>query len=202
MTIEVAPKVLRGRHVVLEPLCASHVDGLFEIGKEQDDWAYLPIPGFHRRDDASQWVEQALQLGEQGQHVTFVLLQPDSGAVMGSTRYLNIRARDHGLEIGYTWLARAYQRTPVNTEAKYLLLTNAFESIGAYRVELKTDLRNLRGQTAIERLGAHKEGVLRRHMIVQNDYVRDSVCYSIIDSDWPAIRARLEAKLADKALAD
>ena len=116
---------------------------------------------------------------------------------MGSSRYLNIRPRDHGLEIGYTWLGREFQRTAVNTEAKYLLLENAFDVIGAHRVELKTDLRNLRSQKAIERLGAQKEGVLRRHMVTQGGYVRDSVCYSITDLDWPRVRVPLAAKLQD-----
>lgn len=197
MAIKVEPRVLTGKQVVLQPICERHVDALFGIGQESDDWAYLPIPGLRCRDDAQKWVEQALHLGEQGQHLTFVLVQPDSGALMGSSRYMNIRGRDHGLEIGYTWLARQYQRTAVNTEAKYLLLKNAFESIGAYRVELKTDLRNLRSQRAIERIGAHKEGVFRRHMVCQDGYVRDSVYYSIIDSDWPQVRSLLEQKLAD-----
>lgn len=196
MAIKVEVQKLAGEHVALEPIQMSHVEGLFEIGQHREDWAYLPIPGFSSKEGVKKWVEQALVLAERGLHFTFVLTHPLSGQVMGSTRYLNIRERDHGLEIGYTWLGRAYQRTAANTEAKYLLLQNAFETIGAYRVELKTDLRNTRSQRAIERLGAQREGVLRRHMIAQGDHIRDSVCYSITDLDWPEIKKRLESKLA------
>lgn len=195
MAIIVEPVSLQGQHVTLEPISLGHVDGLLEIGQEKEDWGYLPIPGFSSRDDAERWVQQALALAERGLHYTFVLLDPRSGRVMGSTRYLNVRARDHGLEIGYTWLGREYQRTAVNTEAKYLLLKCAFESIGVYRVEFKTDLRNVRSQKAIERIGAQKEGVFRRHMVAQGGYIRDSVYYSIIDLDWPQVRGGLEAKL-------
>ncbi|MFN3580736.1 MAG: GNAT family N-acetyltransferase [Pseudomonas sp.] len=195
MVFKVEASKLVGEHVVLEPIAASHVDALFEIGQEREDWAYLPIPCFFSRDDVEKWVEQALVLAERGQHFTFVHVHPASGQLMGSTRYLNIRERDHGLEIGYTWLGRAHQRTMVNTEAKYLLLRNAFESIGAHRVELKTDSRNTRSQKAIERIGAQREGVLRRHMVTQNGYVRDSVLYSITDLDWPQVKKNLESKL-------
>lgn len=187
--------VLEGRHVRLEPLSVAHVDGLFEIGQHQEDWAYLPTAAFGSRTDAEQWVRQALALARKEVHYPYVLVEPASGALMGSTRYLNVRHRDHGLEIGYTWLGRDYQRTPVNTEAKYLLLRHAFEELGAYRVELKTDARNLRSQKAIERLGAQREGVLRRHMVVQDGYVRDSVMYSITDLDWPEVRKGLLEKL-------
>mgnify|MGYP005847193921 CR=1 FL=1 len=141
-------------------------------------------------------MQQALELARREMHYTYVLAEPSSGVLMGSTRYLNVRPRDHGLEIGYTWLGRDYQRTAVNTEAKYLLLTHAFEVLGAFRVELKTDARNLRSQKAIERLGAQKEGVLRRHMVVQDGFVRDSVMYSITDLDWPDVKKGLMEKLA------
>lgn len=195
MAIHVEPVMLRGRAVTLEPVSRTHVSGLFEIGQTEDDWAYLPIPGFASLSGAEQWVQQALALAERGLHYTFVLLDPQSGQVMGSTRYLNIRARDHGLEIGYTWLGKQFQQTAVNTEAKYLLLRHAFETVGAYRVEFKTDLRNVRSQRAIERIGAKREGVFRRHMIAQGGHVRDSVYYSVTDLDWPQVRAGLEEKL-------
>jgi N-acetyltransferase len=195
VAIRVEIEKLVGESVVLEPIRISHVDGLFDIGQVREDWAYLPISGFSCRADTQKWVEQALALAESGSHYTFVLVQPSSGQVMGSTRYLNIRERDHGLEIGYTWLGRSFQRTQVNTETKYLLLKHAFETIGAYRVELKTDLRNTRSQRAIERLGAQREGVHRRHMIAQDGHIRDSVYYGITDLDWPDIRKELESRL-------
>ena len=173
------------------------MDGLFEIGQHQDDWAYLPTGAFTSRSDCEQWVKQGLEFARKELHYPYVLVDPATGDLMGSTRYLNVRPRDHGLEIGYTWLGRDYQRTAVNTEAKYLLLRHAFEVLGAYRVELKTDLRNQRSQKAIERLGAQKEGVLRRHMVVQNGYVRDSVMYSITDQDWPRVKDNLRHKLME-----
>lgn len=197
MPITINHQPLSRRHVRLEPITEAHIDGLFAIGQTKDDWAYLPIAGFSSREHTEQWVRQALALRESGQHYPYVLVDPSSGDVMGSSRYMNVRAKDHGLEIGYSWLGQRYQRTAVNTEAKYLLLKNAFEEMGAYRVEFKTDLRNLRSQKAIERIGAQREGVFRRHMIAQGGHVRDSVYYSITDLDWPQVRAALEAKLRD-----
>lgn len=199
MAILMDQPVLEGRYVRLEPLSQDHVDGLFAIGQQQDDWAYLPTGAFTSRVDCAQWVEQALDFARKELHYPYVLVEPASGMLMGSTRYLNVRPRDHGLEIGYTWLGRDYQRTAVNTEAKFLLLRHAFETLGALRVELKTDARNSRSQKAIERLGAKKEGVLRRHMVVQDGYVRDSVMFSITDLEWPDVRAGLLEKLGASA---
>lgn len=195
MVFTVEPVRLAGQHVVLEPICEAHSDGLFSIGQEKADWAYMPTPAFSVREDAQKWVRQALELRDSGTHVTFVLLHAGSGEIMGSTRYLNIRPRDRGLEIGYTWLGKAHQRTRTNTEAKYLLLQHAFETLGTHRVELKTDLRNSRSQKAIERIGAQREGVLRRHMVTQGGYVRDSVMFSITDLDWPQAKTRLQTML-------
>ena len=132
MTVE--QPVLEGKHVRLEPLSEAHVDALFDIGQRQEDWAYLPQGAFTSRADCQQWVKQALDFASRDLHYPYVLVEPATGALMGSTRYLNIRPRDHGLEIGYTWLGRDYQRTAVNTEAKYLLLRHAFEVLGAVRV--------------------------------------------------------------------
>ncbi|MFC4257605.1 GNAT family N-acetyltransferase [Marinobacter lacisalsi] len=198
MTFTIQQPVLEGQHVRLEPLSEAHVDGLFDIGQQQDDWAYLPTGAFTSRADAEQWVQQGLAFARKELHYPYVLVEPATGDLMGSTRYLNVRPRDHGLEIGYTWLGRDYQRTAVNTEAKFLLLRHAFETLGAFRVELKTDARNLRSQKAIERLGAKREGVLRRHMVVQDGYVRDSVMFSITDLDWPEVRVGLLEKLANR----
>lgn len=195
MTLQLQPRRLTGRHVVLEPMTAEHAPGLYAIGREAGDWAYLPRPCFADLDDATAWVNQALEASARGEQVAYTLLDATTGAPLGSSRYLNIRARDHGLEIGWTWLGKAAQRTPVNTEAKLLLLRQAFEDFGAYRVELKTDARNQRSQAAIARIGGTKEGVFRRHMIAQGGFVRDTVYYSIVDSEWPAVRQRLLALL-------
>jgi RimJ/RimL family protein N-acetyltransferase len=195
MGFKINHKLLKGRTVELHPLAATHVDGLFAIGQHHSDWQYLPIPGFEVFDDAQRWVDQALALQEKAEHLVYVLLEPACGRVMGSSRYLNIRERDGVLEIGYSWLGVDFQRSAVNTEAKYLLLHNAFETVGARRVELKTDARNIRSQKAIARIGTSREGVLRSHMTTQNGYQRDSVMYSIIDSEWPDIKAGLLEKM-------
>lgn len=188
-------KRLQGQSVCLEPLRQDHAEGLFIIGQCPKDWRYLPVAGFRVISDAELWVAEALTLLEQKSHYTYVLVDPDSGNLLGSSRYLNVRSRDAVLEIGYSWLGPAYQRSAVNTEAKYLLLKNAFEAMGAKRVEFKTDLRNTRSQAAIERIGAVKEGVLRNHMTTQYGYQRDSVMYSVIDRDWPAAREHLLHKM-------
>lgn len=194
-TMNVVPRVMRGDHVVLEPLSLSHVQGLWEIGQETNDWLYMPRPCFQSVADTEAWVKEALALSQRGEQITFVLVSPTTKQLMGSTRYLNIQAKHRGLEIGWTWLGKSFQRTEVNTETKYLLLTHAFEVLKAHRVELKTDARNLRSQKAIQRIGATKEGVFRRHAIVQNGYVRDSVYFSVVDTEWFKVKANLEAKL-------
>ncbi|MCG8672338.1 MAG: GNAT family N-acetyltransferase, partial [Pseudomonadales bacterium] len=181
--------------VYLEPISEKHIDGLFAIGQVADDWLYMPRPCFQSLQDTSEWVQEALMLADKGIHTTFVICDSDTLQPVGSSRYLNVRKRDRGLEIGYTWMAKHAQRTAANTEAKLLLLTHAFEALGMIRVELKTDARNTRSQTAIARLGAKREGTFRRHMIVQDGYIRDSVYFSIVDSEWPTIKAGLQSKL-------
>ena len=195
MSPDVQPVTLENRHVRLEPLNAAHAQGLFAIGREAEDWAYMPRPCLGSLEDTRAWIGEALTLQAQGQHFPFVIIDKASGAVAGSSRFLNVRQRDRGLEIGYTWLGRAFQRSPVNTAAKLCLLEHCFETLGLIRVELKTDARNLRSQAAIERLGATREGTFRRHMIVQDGFIRDSVYFSIIDLEWPQIKARLQARL-------
>ena len=193
MSFDVQPVTLEGAHVRLEPLAERHVAGLFSVGRQAEDWAYMPRGCFASEDDCRDWVREALAEKEQ---TAFAILDRVSEAPVGSSRYLNIRPQHRGLEIGWTWLGRDWQRTPVNTEAKLLLLGHAFEALGAIRVEFKTDERNDRSQAALERIGATREGVLRQHMIVQGGFLRNSVYYSILDGEWPAVKARLEAKLA------
>jgi RimJ/RimL family protein N-acetyltransferase len=142
------------------------------------------------------WVRDILSRAEKGTDLPFVAVHLASGRVAGATRYLNIMPNDRGLEIGGTWYGLDFQRTAVNTECKYLLLKHAFETLGAIRVQLKTDSRNERSQRAIERLGAVREGVLRNHMVLPDGYIRHSVFYSILDSEWPAVKSRLEEWLA------
>ncbi|MEW5720283.1 MAG: GNAT family protein, partial [Chloroflexota bacterium] len=129
---------------------------------------------------------------EQGTSVAFVIVRRSDERAVGMTAYLDIHAKDRWLEIGGTWLTPDAQRTAINAECKYLLLRHAFETLGCVRVQLKTDARNVRSQRAIERLGAVKEGVLRKHMLTRGGYQRDTVMYSIVDTEWRAVKARLE----------
>jgi len=187
------PVTLRSALVTLAPLSPEHAGPLFEVGQDAELWQHMPSAAFSRPEQAEAWV--ALALGEQaaGRALPFVTIEAASGRVVGSTRFLDLRLADRALEIGYTWLGRAWLRSAVNTECKWLLLRHAFETLGAVRVQLKTDARNLRSQAAIERLGARREGVLRKHMLVQHGVHRDSVYYSIVDDEWQQVRARLQA---------
>lgn len=157
----------------------------------------MPRGPFVSVEDVQGWIAAAQRDAAAGYQLPFVIVHLRRGRAVGSTRYLDIAPHDRRLEIGWTWLERDLWRTPVNTECKYLLLKHAFEGLGCLRVQLKTDLRNTRSQQAIERLGAAREGVLRKHMILpyQENYQRSTVMYSIIDDEWPAVKARLEAKM-------
>ncbi len=193
--MEVKPVVLEGRHVRLEPMTEEHVAGLAEIGVGQPFWDFMLYGNINTVDDMRNWVQDILSRAEKGTDLPFVAVHLGSGRVAGATRYLNIMPQDRGLEIGGTWYGPEFQRTVVNTECKYLLLRHAFETLGCIRVQLKTDQRNERSQRAIERIGAVKEGVLRNHMILPDGRIRHSVFYSILDSEWPEVKRRLEEML-------
>jgi len=190
--MEVKPVVLTGRHVRLEPMTEAHTSDLAEIGVEQTFWHFMLYGNINTVDDMRNWVRDILSRAEKGTDLPFVAIHLASGRVAGATRYLNIMPKDRGLEIGGTWYGPEFQRTPVNTECKYLLVRHAFETLGCIRVQLKTDLRNERSQKAIERIGAVKEGVLRNHMILPDGRFRHSVFYSILDMEWPEVKKRLE----------
>lgn len=192
MKFDVQPIVLEGQHVRLEPLAMEHAQGLYNRGQQHEDWAYMPRGGFVDQADCKHWIDEAQATSGR---LAFALVERDKGRAVGSSSYLNIRAEHRGLEIGWTWLGRDWQRTAINTEAKLLLLQHAFETLGAIRVEFKTDARNERSQQALLRIGAQREGVFRKHMIVQQDFMRDSVYFSITDDDWPAVKAKLQARL-------
>jgi len=195
MSLSIGPVELEGSLVRLEPLCADHAQGLYNRGRAEVDWAFMPRACFVDLADTRQWIEEALATPAQ---LPFAIVELAKGRAVGSTRYLNIRPEHRSLEIGWTWLGRDWQRTGVNTEAKFLLLAHAFERLRCVRVEFKTDARNERSQQALERIGATREGVLRKHMVVQGDFVRDSVYFSIIDTEWPKTRKRLEKLLKRK----
>lgn len=186
--MRVEPVVLTGETLQLEPLRQEHAQGLYNRGRSADDWRYMPRACFIDMADTRQWIDEAIDAPGQ---LPFAIVERAKNKVIGSTRYLNIRPEHRSLEIGWTWLGQQWQRTTANTEAKLLLLSHAFDRLGCVRVEFKTDARNARSQRALERIGATREGVLRKHMIVQGNFARDSVYFSVIDSDWPEVRERL-----------
>lgn len=194
--MNVQPVTLSGRFVRLEPLSEAHVPDLTLVAGDESIWRYMLYGTIRSEEQMLAWVRDLLGRQARGTDLPFAVIHLASGKAIGATRYLDIRPADRGLEIGGTWYGVAYQRTAVNTECKYLLLRHAFEQLGCLRVQFKTDLRNVRSQRAIERIGAVKEGVLRSHMITPEGYVRDSVYYSIIAPEWPRVKELLEEKLA------
>jgi len=192
----VEPVVLTGKYVRLEPLSELHIPGLTVAGCDPSIWRYMLYGEVTSEEKMADWVRDILSRKAAGTDQPFAVVHLNSGKVAGATRYMEIRPVHRSLEIGGTWYGKDFQRTPVNTEAKYLLLRHAFEVLGCIRVQLKTDLRNERSQKAIERLGAVREGVLRNHMILEGGLYRHSVFYSILESEWPAVKARLEGLLA------
>jgi RimJ/RimL family protein N-acetyltransferase len=195
MTNWVMPVTLTGRYVRLEPMTEAHIPVLAEIGVGQTFWDFMLYGNMNTEADMANWVRDILSRASRGTDLPFVAVHLASGHVAGATRYLNIMPNDRGLEVGGTWYGTEFQRTAVNTECKYLLLKHAFEALGCIRVQLKTDLRNERSQRAIERIGAVKEGVLRNHMILPDGRIRHSVFYSILDTEWEAVKKRVEGML-------
>jgi RimJ/RimL family protein N-acetyltransferase len=193
--MKIEPIVLTGKFVRLEPLGLEHVPGLTRVGLDADIWRLMVYGEMQTEDDMRNWVLKLLDHQAAGTDLPFAVVLQATNQPVGCTRYLNIDVRNRSLEVGGTWYGAAFQRTAVNTESKYLMLKHAFETLQAVRVQLKTDLRNERSQRAIERLGAVKEGILRNHMILPDGHVRDSVFYSILPDEWPAVKARLEEKL-------
>jgi RimJ/RimL family protein N-acetyltransferase len=193
--MKIQPITLTGRVVRLEPLSEAHVPDLAIAGHDENIWRFMLYGNIQTEAQMHAWVQDILGRQSRGTDLPFAVIHRASGHAIGATRYLDIRQPDRGLEIGGTWYAPAFQHTSVNTECKYLLLEHAFEDLGCVRVQFKTDLRNERSQRAIERLGAVKEGILRNHMITPGGYLRSSVYYSILDSEWSAVKARLEEKL-------
>lgn len=193
--MQIAPVVLAGRHIRLEPLTVGHLDALAEVGLDEELWRWIPVQ-VRTREDMLAFIRTALQWQAEGTALPFVTIEQSSGRAIGSTRFMNIDRANRHVEIGATWIARPWQRSAVNTEAKYLMLRHAFEYLGCLRVELKTDALNERSRNAIQRIGAKQEGIFRKHMVCQSGRVRDSVWFSIVDTEWPDVKAALERKLA------
>jgi len=192
--MKVEPVRLEGRILRLEPLSLDHAPGLWpHAAPEVFQWlADLPRDGSYEafRD----WIGLTMS---RPASLTFAMILVETGEAAGVSGYLDIRPEHRGIEIGRTWIGKAHQGSRVNPESKLLLFRHAFETLGALRVQLKTDLRNLHSQRAIEKLGAVREGVLRRYQIRSNGEVRDTVMYSVLADEWPDVKARLEARLAD-----
>jgi N-acetyltransferase len=194
LEMKVEPVVLQGRHVRLEPLTREHVAGLSEVGLDQELWRWIPTP-VRTSQEMAEYVETALKEQAAGTSLPFAQIEAATGKVIGSTRYGNIDRIHHRVEIGWTWVAPQWQRTAANTEAKYLLLRHTFETLGCNRVELKTDSLNAKSRAAILRIGAQQEGIFRNHMITSTGRIRHTVYFSIVNSEWPEVKVRLEQRL-------
>jgi RimJ/RimL family protein N-acetyltransferase len=198
--MDIQPITLTGKFTRLEPLSENHVPDLCRVGFDRSIWRYMLYGDILTEDQMRAWVLDMLERQKRGADLPFAVIDLNTGRAIGATRYLDIQPQNRSVEIGGTWYGLDYQGTGVNTDAKYLLLKHAFEDLDCIRVQLKTDSRNLHSQRAIERLGAVKEGVLRKHIIQPNGYQRDSVIYSIIDNEWLAVKQRLESRV-EKILA-
>lgn len=193
--IALAPVRLEGRHVLLEPLAMDHAAALFAAADDPELFRYLPdrltAAGDHRV-----FVERALADHAQGKALPFAVRMQRTGEIVGTTRFGAVEMTHRRAEIGWTWLSRAAQRTAVNTECKRLLLGHGFDALHLNRIELKTDALNQASRAAIARIGAQQEGIFRQHMVMPDGRVRDTVYFSIVRSDWPAVRSALDARLS------
>jgi len=194
--VTVVPITLEGSIVRLEPIRREHAVIFWDLARNDADDIFQWIPyRMKSSEDFKRVVDNAFVEQERGESLVFATVERSSGKVVGSTRFMNIDRTNRRVEIGSTWIAPAWQRTAVNTEAKYLMLRHAFELWKCMRVELKTDALNQRSRNAILRIGAKEEGTLRRHLITWTGRVRDTVYFSILDGEWPCVKKNLELKL-------
>jgi RimJ/RimL family protein N-acetyltransferase len=197
---------LEGRLIRVEPLDPRHEDDLWQAARDPEVWRFMPDDGGTSREAFGEWFRTGLADIAAGAAVAFAVIDRNDGRAIGHTRFHSIALEHRRLEIGYTWYARRYWRTGVNVETKLLLLTHAFENLGCLRVEFKADARNERSRLALAALPARYEGTFRKHMLVQDGQRRDSAYYSIIDDEWPEVRAnlqrRLERHLRDRVIKD
>lgn len=193
-----APVVLEGTHVRLEPLRHDHFDDLVEVALDPEIWRWTTERALSP-EELRAWIDRALAARATGTAMPFATVALPHGRAIGGTRFATYSAADRRVEIGWTWIGRAWQRTAVNTEAKYLMLRHAFETLGCIRVELRTDVLNDRSRAAILRIGAKEEGILRKHSLTASGRARDTIYYSILDDEWPSVKAGLEGRLAASA---
>ena len=188
------PIVLEGDFVRLEPMTLEHHAGLSAIGLDPEIWRFTLVV-VQTPEEMRGYMDAALELQREGTALPFVTIERSSGQIVGSTRFGNYDSANRRIEIGWTWIAPRWQRTAINTEAKYLMLSHAFEKLHCVRVELKTDVLNTRSREAMLRIGAKEEGVLRKHSLVWDGRYRDSIYYSILDDEWPTVKQELEKML-------
>jgi RimJ/RimL family protein N-acetyltransferase len=188
---------LEGSLVVLEPLAPAHADALWEAAQAPEIWRWLAHVG-ESRERFDRWLGLTLEAAASGAEGPFAIRERASGRLVGSSRYLAVRPADRALEVGWTWFHPSAWGSGVNVETKLLMLGHAFEALGCVRVELKTDARNERSRRAMAALPARFEGIMRKHMIVPDVGLRDSAYFSVVDDEWPAVRANLERRLAAK----
>jgi RimJ/RimL family protein N-acetyltransferase len=191
------PIVLEGDFVRLEPMTLEHHAALSAVGLDPEIWRFT-LALIQTPEEMRGYMEAALKLQREGTTLPFVTIERSSGRVVGSTRFGNYDPANRRIEIGWTWIARPWQRTAINTEAKYLMLSHAFEKLHCVRVELKTDVLNTRSRQAMLRIGAKEEGVLRKHSLVWDGRYRDSIYYSILDDEWPTVKHDLERMLTER----
>lgn len=191
----VEPVTLEGKFVRMEPLSMAHHAALCEVALDEELWRWTPTQ-VHTPDAMDKFIAQALELQAAGSVLAFATFYKPDNRVVGGSRYLNIDKPNHRLEIGSTFVGKPWQRSVVNTEAKYLMLRHAFETLGCLRVEFKTDSLNTRSREALLRIGAKFEGIFRNHIICESGRVRHSVYFSITDEEWPGVKADLEGKIA------
>lgn len=192
--MKIEPFVLEGKHVRLEPLEVDHLESLCEVGLEDSIWLWTTV-NVKTVSDMQSYIVTALDEQKRRVSLPFVTIDKSSNAIVGSTRFGNIDARNRRVEIGWTWINPKWQRTAINTEAKLLMLTHAFEIWKCIRVELKTDALNEKSRKAIARLGAKEEGILRNHMITDSGRFRDTVYFSIIDTEWEEVKENIVSRL-------
>jgi len=193
--MQIGPVTLEGHHVRLEPVSLAHVPALWRVGAHEEIWRYLPY-AMHSEDDMRARVESDLVEQQAGDLVRFVTVARAIAQPVGSTSYMNIDRHHRRLEIGGTWITPAWQRSVINTEAKYLQLRHAFETLDCIRVEFKTDSLNTKSRQALARIGATEEGTFRNHMVMPSGRIRHSVYFSITNEEWPRVKAHLEALMA------
>lgn len=194
--MNVKPVTLDGRRVRMEPLdLGKHWEGLLVIAMEPELWKWTQAK-IRRPEDLRRYLDTAMEELESGRSLPFATVDKASGSVAGCTRYGNIDVRNRRVEIGWTWVGKPYQRSHVNTEAKFLMMSHAFETLGCVRVELKTNVLNDKSRNAMKRIGCVEEGVLRKHAVNDDGEWRDTIFYSVLDTEWPAVKARLEGMMA------